>query len=164
MRKLKDVTIDGMRFRLQQMPGMAAYLLFNELVQVVVPGLTQLAGLKGAASEGGGLGGIPVDKIAPALAAIIPNLTRDRQQHFTAQLLESVVYIRGGQEVMPVLEAFDEIFAGNVFAAYQLMAHTIGVNFGNFQSALGALGAARQTQTGTSPSGTSDTLSGPPSA
>jgi hypothetical protein len=155
--KSQETTIDGLRFRVAQMPGKAAYFLSNDVIQLLAPGLHALAKVR----PGTKLGDIPVSDFAPALASMLPMLTHERQEYLTNQLLSSAVVIRNGQQE-PVLDVFDEIFMGRVLAAYQLMAFALKVNFGSFGAALGSLGIGRQTPT-PSHFETLATSAGPPS-
>ena len=158
MMKTQETSIDGMRFRCTQMSGMRGFLLTNDLLQLAAPMLGQLGSLK----PGAKLGELPLGEVANALAAALPNLTRERQEQLTRELLEQCVVVRNGAQ-QPVLDVFDELFQGAALTAYKLLAFSLKVNFASFFAALGSVGIGRPTPTPSS-SETSSISAGPPSA
>lgn len=158
MKKTQEATIDGLRFRVTQMSGMRGYLLTNDLLQLAAPALGSLAGFK----EGAKLGDVPVADLAKPLSEALPRLTREKQEYLTRELLEQAVVVLNGSQ-HPVLEVFDEVFQGMAFTVYKLLAFSLKVNFASFSTALASVGIGRRTQS-QSPSETSATSAGPPSA
>lgn len=158
MRATQDTTIDGMRFRVTQLPGMRGYLLSNDLLQLIAPALGHASKLR----PGVKVLDMGLDELGPMLAAVLPGLSREKQETLTRELLEGATVTFNGQNV-PVLDVFDTAFQGKVLAAYKLMAFALKVNFGSFSAALGSVGTGRLTPT-PPPSETSDTSAGPPSA
>lgn len=161
MRNSEDITLEGLRFRVAQLPPRRAMRVFNALLQVCAPALSSIAPAAGRLLGGLKWEDLPVSELLDGFAKALPGLDAERQDYFIDNLLASTDWVTDGK-AMPVLEVFDEVFLGRIFLAYRLMVFAGRVNFGGFRSALGASGTGRLIPM-PSASEMSSTSAGPPS-
>lgn len=125
--RTETVTVDGLEFRIQQLPGFRSFDLLTDIIGLLAPPMAK------AFAEGGkGLADMDVSKLGDAVADLVERLPRQRRRAILEELFASVSH--GGSLVWP---QFDILFGGDrVFTVFKLAKETVRVNWGNFGGAL----------------------------
>jgi hypothetical protein len=170
MRRTESKVIGGKRFDVSQMPGRLSQRVFWRLSGVLVPVLAEAGkglkvpltdilqgGMKSLLSLDLDLGGV-LGNLGSAAQTFYRALPEAQLEQLTNELLETATVQMNGA-VSPVLPVYDEIFAGDVKSAFELLWFAMKVNWGNFlpdlagQATLAAMSSSSGVSTTSKPSG-----------
>lgn len=152
MRDREAKEIDGLRFTVQQLPGMRGVKALNRVGRALGPafaaglaGVMQVADVKGGLKtlKLGNLGDMDVAKLGPALermiATLFQNLSDDELEWMINEFTSQATVVVNGNEVVLDRAVFDEVMRGRAGTVFKLLGFAFRVNYGSFSSALGDL-------------------------
>jgi hypothetical protein len=126
----QERVIDGMTFRVTQLPAMRGVKMLNRLVRILGPAAGRaFAG----ADPSAGLGGLDVGALGGAVAALTERLSDDELESIIRTLLETATV-----DNTPLLPVFDLKLQGRMGSLLKLLGFALEVNYSNFTSVLAA--------------------------
>lgn len=149
--KTETKVIDELTFEVTQLTGWKSLKMMRRLGAALGPALGaamgELAGdlnITSLKALGDKDVSILVGALSEALPKLFENITETELEGIARGLLESVV-VHQGDEVVPVLPLFDNLFGGRSGVALKLLVAVVGVNYSDFLGDLAAFVPRRKT-------------------
>jgi hypothetical protein len=120
----QERVIDGRTFVVSQLPAGAGWKLLRRIAHGVGPAFGKLMGA-------GSLAEADMSSMGEALATLFDRLTEAEMKVIIDTLFTSATV-----DGVPVLQAFDKVFQGEMPLLFKALKFAIEVNYGNFPSAL----------------------------
>lgn len=126
--------IGGTTFEVHQLPARRSLRLIARLGKVLGPVLTRVAGIL---REGGKVGDLQVEKLAPVLGGLFEALPPAEAESLFEEILASTHVVKGGRPV-PLWPVVDIELQGRTLDLFKVAAFALEVNYADFFDALRA--------------------------